>query len=132
VDVHQPAVVEADEDEIVYKITFDLLDTGLPAEGQSKLQMPLSNDQDDTMIAPLVPVDTDAPEAPSQRYPTQTCRSAVSSQPYNQFSPRLGLSPAGDNTSARKYNGGKSTRKSAKRRANTGDYFLELGETLNR
>ncbi len=69
-DVHRLTVVEANEDEIVYKITFDLPDAGLPAEGQSQLQMPLGNDRDNTMIALIVPVDTDAPEAPSQCYPT--------------------------------------------------------------
>ncbi len=58
-NVHQPAVVEADEDEIVYEITFDLSDAGLPGEGQSQLQVPLGNDQDNTTIAPIVPVDTE-------------------------------------------------------------------------
>ncbi len=33
VDVHRPAVIEADEDKIVYKITIDLPNAGLPAEG---------------------------------------------------------------------------------------------------
>ncbi len=87
VDVHRPAVIEADEDKIVYEITFDLPNAVLPAEGQFQLQMPLGNDREDTTIAPIVPVDTDAPEAPSQRYPTRTCRSAVGSQPHNQFAP---------------------------------------------
>ncbi len=76
VNVHQLAVVEADEDEIVYKITFDLPDAGLPGEGQSQLQVPLGNDWDNTTIAPIVPVDTDAPEVPLQCYPTRSCRSA--------------------------------------------------------
>jgi hypothetical protein len=89
VNVHQPAVVEADEDEIVYKITFDLPNVGLLGEGQSQLQVPLSNDRDDTTIAPIVPVDTDAPEAPLQCYPTQSCRSAIGNQPYDQFAPRV-------------------------------------------
>jgi hypothetical protein len=89
VDVHWPAVIKANKDKIVYKITFDLPDTGLPAQCQSQLQMPLGNDRDDTTITPIVPVDTDAPDAPSQCYPTQARRSAVGSQPYNQFSPRV-------------------------------------------
>jgi hypothetical protein len=87
VDVHQPAVVEANEDKIVYEITFDLPNAGLPGEGQSQLQVPLGNNWDNTMIAPIVPVDTDAPEAPSQRYPTRTCRSVVGNQPYDQLAP---------------------------------------------
>ncbi len=89
VNVHQPAVVEADEDKIVYKITFDLPGAGLPGEGQSQLQVPLGNDQDDTTIAPIVPADTDAPEAPLQRYPTRSCGSAIGNQPYDQFAPRV-------------------------------------------
>ncbi len=88
-NVHQPAVVEANEDKIVYKIMFDLPDAGLSGEGQSQLQVPLGNDRDDTTIAPIVPVDTDAPEAPSQCYPTRSCRSAVGNQPYDQFAPRV-------------------------------------------
>jgi hypothetical protein len=66
VDVHRPAVIEADEDEIVYEITFDLPNGGLLEQGQSQLQMPLGNDREDTTITPIVPVDTDAPDAPSQ------------------------------------------------------------------
>ncbi len=88
-NAHQPAVVEVDEDKIVYKITFDLPDAGLPGESQSQLQVPLGNDWDDTTIAPIVPVDTDAPEAPSQCYPTRSCRSAIRNQPYDQFAPRV-------------------------------------------
>jgi hypothetical protein len=89
VNVHQPAVIEANEDKIVYKITFDLPDAGLPGEGQSQLQVPLGNNRDDTTIAPIVPVDTDAPEAPLQCYLTRSRRSAVGNQPYDQFAPRV-------------------------------------------
>jgi hypothetical protein len=89
VNVHRLAVVEANEDKIVYKITFDPPDAGLPGEGQSQLQVPLGNNQDNTTIAPIVPVDTDAPEAPLQCYPTRSRRSAVGNQPYDQFAPRV-------------------------------------------
>jgi hypothetical protein len=91
VNLHQLAVVEADEDKIVYKITFDLPNAGLSGEGQSQLQVPLGNNWDDTTIAPIVPVDTDGPEVPSQRYPTRSCRSAVRNQPYDQFAPRVAI-----------------------------------------
>ncbi len=87
--VHQPAVVEADEDKIVYEITFDLPDAGLPGEGQSQLEVPLGNDRDDTTTAAIIPVDADAPDVPLQRYPTQSCRSALGNQPYDQFAPRV-------------------------------------------
>ncbi len=89
VNVYQPAVVEADDDNIVYKITFDLPNAGLPGEGQSQLQVPLGNNRDDTTIAPIVPVDTDAPEAPLQCYLARSRRSAIRNQPYDQFAPRV-------------------------------------------
>ncbi len=43
-DVDQPTVAEADKDETVYEITFDLPDVGLLGEGQSQLEVPLGND----------------------------------------------------------------------------------------
>jgi hypothetical protein len=57
---------------------------GLPGEGQSQLEVPLGNDQGDTTIAAIIPVDAYAPEAPLQRYPTRSCRSAVENQPCDQ------------------------------------------------
>ncbi len=68
----------------MYEITFDLPDAGLPGEGQSQLKVPLGNDQDNTTIATIIPVDAYAPEAPLQHNPTQSCRSAVGNQPYDQ------------------------------------------------
>ncbi len=78
------AELEANEEKIVYEIMFDLPNVGLPGEGQSQLEVPLGNDQDDTTIAAIIPVDAYAPEAPSQCYPTRSCRSAVRNQPYDQ------------------------------------------------
>jgi hypothetical protein len=69
VDAHQPAVVEADEDKIVYEITFDLPNAGLPGEGQSQLKVHLGNDRDNTTIAAIIPVDADASEVPLKRSP---------------------------------------------------------------
>jgi hypothetical protein len=46
------AVIDADEDEIVYEITFEVPDEGL-------LQMPLGEDRDDTSI-PVIALDNDA------------------------------------------------------------------------
>ncbi len=90
VNVHQPAVVKANEDEIVNEITFDFPNARLSGEGQSQLQVPLgNNNRDKTTISPIVPVDTDAPEAPSQCYPTRSCRSAIENQPYDRFAPRV-------------------------------------------
>jgi hypothetical protein len=68
----------------MYKIMFDLPDAGLLGEGQSQLELLLGIDRDDTMIAAIIPVVAYAPEAPSQHYLTQSCRSAVWNQPYDQ------------------------------------------------
>ena len=45
------AVIEADENELVYEITFDIPDEGV-------LQMPLGEDRDDTSI-PVIALDDD-------------------------------------------------------------------------
>ena len=60
---HGLALVEADEDEIMYGLTFDLLDAGLEPE--------LGNALDDTSVVP-VPAqdDADTAETGGQRYPT--------------------------------------------------------------
>ena len=47
------AVIEADENELVYEITFDIPDEGV-------LQMPLGEDRDDTSI-PVIALETMRP-----------------------------------------------------------------------
>jgi hypothetical protein len=77
------AVVEANEDKLVYEITFDVPDEGL-------LQMPLGEDRDDTSI-PAFALDNDETLdgiQDVQRYPTRACRSVVGNQPYNTYAPR--------------------------------------------
>ncbi len=68
----------------MYKITFDLPDVGLPGEGQSQLEVPLGNDQDDTTIAAIIPVDAYAPEAPSQKLHDTILQECIGNQPYDQ------------------------------------------------
>ena len=63
------AVVEADEDELVYEITFDVPDKGL-------LQMPLGEDRDNTCIL-VVALDSDETIQDIRCYPTRACRSVV-------------------------------------------------------
>ena len=71
-----PAVVEAKDDKIVYKITFDLPDAGLqPTVGNPAVV--LGDDRNDNTGA-VIPVDT---ATNGQRYPTQACRSALGTQP---------------------------------------------------
>ena len=77
------AVIEADENELVYEITFDIPDEGV-------LQMPLGEDRDDTSI-PVIALDDDETHDEIQdvrRYPTRARRSVVGNQPYNTYVPR--------------------------------------------
>jgi hypothetical protein len=61
-----PTLVEADKDEIVYELTFDLRDAGLaPAFGAPG--EPLGDERDDTLVA-AVPTDNDA--SVGRRYPS--------------------------------------------------------------
>ncbi len=81
-----PALVEADNDEIAYELTFDLPNAGLgivesnipPAEPT------LGDDQDNTVVAPVVA----AEDKPEQRYPTRLRRSVIGHQPYDTYAPR--------------------------------------------
>ena len=85
-DGTRSAVVEADEDKIVYEITFDLPDAGLPAPA---FTLPLGDNRNDTIIAPIIPDNMDIPVENSTRYLTRAQRSAVGNQPYDQFAPRV-------------------------------------------
>ncbi len=76
-------VVEADEDELVYDITFDVPDEGF-------LQVPLGEDRDDTSI-PVIALDNNETHngiQDVQRYPTQARRSVVGNQTYDTYAPR--------------------------------------------
>ena len=77
-DGNRPAVVEANEDKIMYKITFDLPDVGFPALA---LTLPLGDNRDNRIITPIIPDNMGIPVENSTRYPTQSCRSAVGNQP---------------------------------------------------
>ena len=77
------AVIEADENELVYEITFDIPDEGV-------LQLPLGEDRDDTSI-PTIALDNNETYneiQDVQRYPTQARRSAVGNQPYDTYAPQ--------------------------------------------
>ena len=75
---YSPHLITAEPNEMVYKIIVDLPDAGL-------LPGLVANDEP---IAP--PPDNDPIPAPStRRYPTRSCRSVVSNQPYNTYAPRM-------------------------------------------
>ena len=76
------AVIDADENELVYEITFDVPDKGV-------LQLPLGEERDDTSI-PVIALDDDKAYNEIQdvrRYPTRARRSAVGNQPYDTYAP---------------------------------------------
>jgi hypothetical protein len=84
-----PAVVEADDDEIVYEIIFDLPDAGL-AEPNPPVNV---NQQlgDIPMDAPAEVMDNASDQqdgTSSCRYPLRLCRSATGTQPYDTYAPR--------------------------------------------
>jgi hypothetical protein len=84
-----PAVIESDEDELVYEVTFELPDAGLVLIADN-FAVPLGDDRDDTLVAPIIVDDIDAvQDAPASRYPTRARRSAIGGQPYDKFAPRI-------------------------------------------
>ncbi len=84
-----PAVIEGNEDELVYEITFELPDAGLVPIAND-FDVLLGDDRDDTVVAPIVVDDVDTMEdLGARRYPMRACRSAVGGQPYNEFAPRV-------------------------------------------
>ena len=65
-----PAVIESDEDELVYEVTFELPDAGLVPIADN-FAVPLGDDRDDTLVAPIVVDNIDAvQDAPASRYLT--------------------------------------------------------------
>ena len=87
---HQaPAIIEANEDEIVSEVTFDTLslpDAGLPIA--NALGANLGDQNNDTIVPTNLADDTDAPN-PQSPYPTRACRSVVGNQPYDAFAPHV-------------------------------------------
>jgi hypothetical protein len=71
------AVIESNEDELVYKVTFKLPDAELVPIANN-FAVPLKDNRDNTLVAPIVVEDVDAvQDAPAPRYPTRARRSAV-------------------------------------------------------
>jgi hypothetical protein len=77
-----PALVKADEDKIVYEITLDLLNAGLPT-ANADLQVPLRDDRDDTAMAAITHNDDEA-----RRYLLRARRGVVGNQPYDSYAPQ--------------------------------------------
>jgi len=81
-----PAVIEPEDVEIVYEVTFDLPDAGLPMANDPNLI--LGDQNNDTIIPAFVADDTDDQPSTS-RYPTRARRSVLGSQPYDAYAPRV-------------------------------------------
>jgi len=73
-----PALVEANQDEIVYEITIDLPDAGLIGGNAVPVNVP----------PPPVPGGIIIDMATNQRYPSRSRRSAVGHQPYDTYAPQ--------------------------------------------
>ncbi len=78
-----PALIEPDQDKVVYEITFDLPDAGLAPQQNNAL--PASADKLTT--SSNVSLQDNSP--PQRRYPQQSCRSVVGHEPYNLYAPRI-------------------------------------------
>jgi hypothetical protein len=97
------AVIEADEDELVYEITFDVPDEGL-------LQVPLGEDRDNTSIL-VIALDDDKTHDEIQdvrRHLTRARRSVVGNQPYDTYEPRITFLQLGKGASAQECTRGES------------------------
>ena len=66
-DRTRPAIVEANEDKIVYEIMFDLPEAGLPAPASD---LPLGDNSNDMIIPPIMPDNMNILVGDSSRYPT--------------------------------------------------------------
>jgi hypothetical protein len=87
-------LVEADDDEIVYEITFALLDAGLDGGNvvPNDAPAPHPNGGDPIFDMPNETVKVTT----NQRYLDQSCRSVVGHQPYNTYSPRMSFLQMGE------------------------------------
>ncbi len=125
-----PAVIESDKDELMYEVTLKLPDARLVPIAKKiavllgndreddNFAVPLGDDRDNTLVAPIVVDDIDAvQDALAPRYPTQARRSAIGGQPYDDFSPRLAFLQLGTTRAhSNVLEGAKSARMSKEKR----------------
>jgi len=79
-----PALIKADEDEIIYELTFDLPGAGLNGTNAENMS-DMGDSRQDDVAAVVMGADG---KADGRRYPTRTRRSAVGNQPYDTYAPR--------------------------------------------
>ncbi len=112
-----PAVIKSNEDEFVYEVTFELPDAGLVPIADN-FAVPLGDDRDDTLVAPIVVDNIDTvQDAPAPCYPTRARRSAIGGQPYDEFAPRVAFLQLGTTRAhSNVLEGAKSARMSKEKR----------------
>jgi len=79
-----PALI-ADEDEVMFKLTFDLPDAGLGVVAGADDTSDIESNRQDNISTVVMAADDDTV---GRRYPTRTRRSAVGNQPYDTYAPR--------------------------------------------
>ncbi len=81
-----PAIICANNNEIVYEITFDHPDASLQGDNA----VPPDNAMEAALNTPaVVTASPDPMEIKPRCYPTQLCRSALGHQPYDDHAPRI-------------------------------------------
>jgi hypothetical protein len=87
-----PAFIEANQDKIMYEITFDLPDAGL-APGQNTIPAGADNFDSDTHSS-IKSLHHASPE--QRQYPQQSCRSVVGHEPYDSYTPQIAFLQQGE------------------------------------
>jgi hypothetical protein len=81
-------LVEADDDEVMYEIIFDLPDTGLAGNAVVPVTEPAPSDDIIHHLAnKTVDILTDTVIQAPWQYPTQLHRSVIGNEPYDGYSP---------------------------------------------
>ncbi len=91
-DQRGPSFIEADQDKIMYEITFDLPDAGL-APGQNTIPAGANKFGSDTHSS-IKSLHHASPE--QRQYPQQSCRSVVGHEPYDLYAPRIAFLQQGE------------------------------------
>jgi hypothetical protein len=85
------AIVEADQEKIVYEITFDLPDAGL---APGKKAVPAGANKFGSKTHSSIASSHESPE--QRQYPQQSCRSVVGHEPYDSYAPRIAFLQQGE------------------------------------
>ncbi len=90
-----PALIDANEDEIIYELMFDLPDAGLtPPIAPDSVAVVPHNAPNMHAFEPNPAEDTKP--ATERQYLLQSCRSAIGHQPYNEYAPRMAFLQLGE------------------------------------